>query len=328
MITPKASDEKINKDIVIVGGGLSGLTAAYLLAPNFRVTVLEAEKSPGGQVRAFRIDGKTVEHGSHAFFGYYKNSLELFRQVGLHEHVIRIPGWTIVNETGQTAFLTQTRGLPGLFRVIPSLFRIPWFTMGDRFRAMRAAYKIIKAPFEKYTEADQKTALELGTEVGYSRPGILTWNSASNGLTNMFVDEQSGAIFAGKHKVLVGTKQGLSYLLPSMNLSEMFTEPLSSAVEARGGKICFEHRAVRLNQIGDDPEGHQCKIEVEHDGKIEPILTHYTIIALQPQDATTLVTWTKAPWMELHRVVPIITMTLGLTGLINASIDGREYGFS
>ncbi|MBN2152038.1 MAG: FAD-dependent oxidoreductase [Candidatus Lokiarchaeota archaeon] len=316
------------KDVIIVGGGLSGLTAAYLLAPDFNVTVLEAEDTPGGQARAFRIDGKTVEHGSHAFFGYYKNSLELLERLGGGDNLMRVPGWTIVNESGQKAFLTQSRFLPGLFRLVPSLMRIPWLSIGDRFRAMRAAYRIIKAPFEKYKMADQKTALELGTDVGYSKEGILTWNSASLGLTNLFVTEQSGAIFAGKHKVLVGTRRGLSYKLPSMNLSELFTEPLSRAVQSRGGTIRFKHRVTEIGKYEGDPNGHTSRVDVEHDGTVDSAHAHHVIVAVQPQDAALLAPWVEAPWTGLKRVNPIITMTLGLSGRIGGSPDGREYGFS
>jgi len=326
--TPQ-SRQVATKDVIILGGGLAGLTTAYLLAPDFNVTVLETESTPGGQVRAFRIDGKTVEHGSHVFFGYYQNSLDLLAQVGLPNHLAQVPGWTIVNEKGQQAVLRQSKHLPGLFSLLPMLFRIPWFTAKDRFRGMIAAYRMIKAPYAKWPEADEKTSLELGTEFGYTPRGITTWNSASLGLTNLFVDEQSGAILAGKHKVLVGTKDGLSYRIPDMNLSEFFSEPLAQVVENRGGVIRLKHHVAQLDPIEDDPDGYGCRITVEHEGEeVETLMAHYTIVALQPDDAAPLVTWTKAPWMDLHRVTPIITMTLGLTGEITASRDAREYGLS
>ena len=36
-------------NIAIIGGGISGLTAAYYLAPRHRVTLYESEASVGGQ---------------------------------------------------------------------------------------------------------------------------------------------------------------------------------------------------------------------------------------------------------------------------------------
>jgi uncharacterized protein with NAD-binding domain and iron-sulfur cluster len=316
------------KDVVIVGGGLSGLTTAYLLASDFHVTVLEAENSPGGQARAFRIDGTTVEHGSHVFFGYYKNSLDLLAQVGLPNHLAQVPGWTIVNEKGQQAVLRQSKHLPLTLAMLPSLMRIPWFNIKDKLRGIVAAYRMIKAPYSRWPEADQKTSYQLGTELGYTARGIVTWNSASLGLTNLFVDEQSGAILAGKHKVLVGTKNGLSYRIPDMNLSELFTEPLSHAVENRGAVVRLGHYVTQIDLVEDEIDDHKCNVTFEQEGGVESMLAHYAILALQPQDAEALVTWTEAPWMELHRVTPIITITMGLSGEINASKDAREYGLS
>lgn len=68
------------KKVVILGGGLAGLSAAYeLKKAGHTVTVLEARKTPGGRVRTLRdfADGLYAEAGpiafpqSHAFtFGY------------------------------------------------------------------------------------------------------------------------------------------------------------------------------------------------------------------------------------------------------------------
>lgn len=58
------------KDIVVLGGGLAGLAAAYELeSAGHNVTVLEARKVPGGRVRTLRDfpDGLYVEAGASSF---------------------------------------------------------------------------------------------------------------------------------------------------------------------------------------------------------------------------------------------------------------------
>src|ERR1044071_9932164 len=68
------------KTVVVLGGGLAGLAAAYeLKKAGHSVTVLEARKTPGGRVRTIRDfdDGLYAEAGAIAFprsheftFGY------------------------------------------------------------------------------------------------------------------------------------------------------------------------------------------------------------------------------------------------------------------
>ena len=48
-------------DVVIVGGGLAGLTAAFRLCGDAEVEVLEGAPSPGGQIRTERSAGFAIE---------------------------------------------------------------------------------------------------------------------------------------------------------------------------------------------------------------------------------------------------------------------------
>lgn len=58
-----------NKEIVIVGAGIAGLTAAYILAKKgYKVTVIEKENVVGGLARSFKYDGFTFDIGPHRFY--------------------------------------------------------------------------------------------------------------------------------------------------------------------------------------------------------------------------------------------------------------------
>ena len=61
-------------DVVIIGAGVAGLSAAVRLAQaGKRVVVLEEAPRLGGRTSAFtdRDTGERVDHGQHVLFGFY-----------------------------------------------------------------------------------------------------------------------------------------------------------------------------------------------------------------------------------------------------------------
>lgn len=73
----------MEKQIVIVGAGISGLTAAaYLSQEGHKVTLLEKSDDLGGLIGSFKRDGFTFDHGIRGV----ENSGTLFpmlRQLGI-----------------------------------------------------------------------------------------------------------------------------------------------------------------------------------------------------------------------------------------------------
>lgn len=54
--------------MLVIGGGISGLTAAYTaLRAGLEVTVLEAGPAPGGKVRSSVESGYTLDWGPNGF---------------------------------------------------------------------------------------------------------------------------------------------------------------------------------------------------------------------------------------------------------------------
>ncbi|WP_254152309.1 FAD-dependent oxidoreductase, partial [Pseudomonas syringae] len=82
-----------NYDVVIVGGGFTGLTAAYVLSKQGkRVKVIEADSTPGGLAGIFEFnDGVRVEKFYHHWFNNDVFVPELVKELGLEGDVILLP---------------------------------------------------------------------------------------------------------------------------------------------------------------------------------------------------------------------------------------------
>ena len=112
-------------DVLVVGGGISGLVAARDLAQaGVAVTLVEAGPRLGGKIATERIDGFVVEAGPDSFLATRPAAVELCRELGLRDRLI--------GTTEPRAVFVQHRGrllpLPeGLALVLPTRLR-PFLT--------------------------------------------------------------------------------------------------------------------------------------------------------------------------------------------------------
>src|SRR3954462_7463608 len=77
--------------VVIVGGGLSGLSLAYRLRqlrPDIQLTLLEKRPGPGGNIVTLARDGFRVEGGPNGIFDAKPSTLQLCRDLGLGDRLV------------------------------------------------------------------------------------------------------------------------------------------------------------------------------------------------------------------------------------------------
>jgi protoporphyrinogen/coproporphyrinogen III oxidase len=84
------------KKAIIIGGGISGLAAAYLLREQTReagleleLTLLEKEPRTGGKIWSIKADGYLCEWGPNGFLDNKPQTLDLCRQLGADRHLLR-----------------------------------------------------------------------------------------------------------------------------------------------------------------------------------------------------------------------------------------------
>lgn len=100
--------------VVIVGGGVSGLSLAYRLlqaAPRAQVTVLEEASRPGGVVGTLHADNFLVETGPNGFLESNPATLNLARELGIGDGLVRAEETAARNR--YIFFGDRLRRLPG-----------------------------------------------------------------------------------------------------------------------------------------------------------------------------------------------------------------------
>ncbi len=78
--------------IAIIGGGISGLTTAFYIKkyrPETEITLFEKESSLGGKMMTKNIDGFLFEEGSNGFLSNKPDTLELVKESGGEELLMR-----------------------------------------------------------------------------------------------------------------------------------------------------------------------------------------------------------------------------------------------
>ncbi len=75
------------KTVLVVGGGITGLTAAYYLRNDFNIILLETTSELGGKLRSVEFRNRLVDVGPDSFLTRNKSAVELALELGLHERL-------------------------------------------------------------------------------------------------------------------------------------------------------------------------------------------------------------------------------------------------
>lgn len=94
------------KQVIVIGAGLAGLSAAYELSKksDYKIKILEKRKRTGGRVFAAQAKGVTVDFGGFMIFPWYDHYLEYCRELGIRSDVSKMPQLKIhhvLNEDGE-----------------------------------------------------------------------------------------------------------------------------------------------------------------------------------------------------------------------------------
>lgn len=99
----------ITKNILIIGGGITGLSTAYYLKEKikenklpYNIKLVESSDRLGGKIKTLKKDGFIIERGPDSFLSRKPSTLDLIKSLGMEDELIS-------NSTGQAYVLVDNK---------------------------------------------------------------------------------------------------------------------------------------------------------------------------------------------------------------------------
>ena len=122
----------MNQRVIIIGGGLAGLSTAFFLQrarPDLKLTLLEKEPHTGGKVRSSLESGFTVDWAANGFLPNVPETLELSNLLGLEAELQE------ASEVARHRFLYRGGALRRLPTSPPAFLASPLLLPSEKLRA-------------------------------------------------------------------------------------------------------------------------------------------------------------------------------------------------
>jgi len=265
-------------DVIIIGGGLSGLTAGSLLAKRgLKIAVVEKSYNPGGSCGVFKRGSVTFDQGAAMLYGFGEKGFNAHRfvfncleePIDIIRHDLlycvnfngrRIHFWADVEKFADElaeVFPSEKESIHRFYHDMQTMYQhvmveTPSYTTADETDRKAALKSILRHPisYGRFLSFLNKSAKDL-LEKYFSDPEIFKFFDKLTSTYCYTTVEESPAVLAAV--MFVDNHVGGSYYPAGSTL--FLPGKLEKAIEENGGDMLLEHEAISIIFENDKPAG-------------------------------------------------------------------------
>jgi zeta-carotene desaturase len=150
--------QNLHKSVSVIGAGVSGMSAACVLAEaGFRVQLVEQRGYLGGRASSYLHPGvnEVIDNCQHVLFGCCTNLLDFYRRIGVVERIHWTTDMTMIEPGGGRSALGPFRlgpfSLPAPLHSAPSFLAAKAFNLQDKIALARAMQAMMRPEAMKDT---------------------------------------------------------------------------------------------------------------------------------------------------------------------------------
>ena len=290
----------IAPDIVIVGAGFAGLSAAVRLTRNgARVLVLEARARLGGRATAFadRETGELVDNGQHILMGCYTETFAFLRDIGAQDNVRLDPqlAVTMIDRMGRRTRLSCA-ALPPPLHLVAGVLDWEALSWRDRLSLLGMATPLKNARRELLGSPVRAASPDETVENWLIRNGQtarlreLLWDPLALAALNQPPDQAAAPPFARVlAEMFSDDPRAAAIALPTKPLHLMYAEPARQYLESHGSAVRSGAAAkIVLTPDGAAVAGARAAGETWHAGRVISSVPWFALQDLFDQEPAAL----------------------------------------
>jgi squalene-associated FAD-dependent desaturase len=271
------------KAVVVVGGGLAGITAAVALAQGGAdVTLLEAKPRLGGATMSFTRDDLVIDTGQHVFLRCCTAYRGLLDRLGMGAHAPLQPRFDVTVVSPQRRARLKRGRVPAPLHMLPALLRYPFLSYPERTRLSRAALGFRRLKLADPATDEQRLGDWLAARGQDERTRRTLWDLFFISTLNVPGDDGSLAL-AGKvaQTGLLGDADAADIGVPALSLGELHGAAAERLLGKLGATVRLNTKVAAIEAKGPN----EFAVQIGRTAEGEDILSADAVVLAVPHEA-------------------------------------------